>query len=123
MLTQKSTELLDEVELRIQITRLMYIIFKNNADHGFWEGNIEDFNKGEKLMLIVTELAEVLEALRHGNPPDEKVPEFSSEAVEIADAVIRILDYCAAYNIDLVGAILAKHAYNVTRPFKHGKKF
>lgn len=41
---------------------------------------------------------------------------------ELADAVIRILDYCGKENIDIEEAIRIKHEYNKTRPYKHGGK-
>lgn len=41
---------------------------------------------------------------------------------ELADIVIRVLDACAAWNIDIEQAIALKHNYNRTRPFKHGRK-
>ena len=99
------------------------VVHQNNVDHGLWEDGYEKKNKSEMLMLMVTELAEACEALRHGNPPDDKVPEYAGDAVELADCVIIILDYCAAFGIDIGGAIKAKHEYNIKRPYKHGKQF
>jgi NTP pyrophosphatase (non-canonical NTP hydrolase) len=43
-------------------------------------------------------------------------------AIELADCVIRIADFCGKYGIDLAGAINAKAEYNKTRPIKHGGK-
>ena len=40
---------------------------------------------------------------------------------ELADIVIRALDVSRRLGIDIMRAIGAKHAYNVTRPFRHGK--
>lgn len=80
-------------------------------------------NDGEVLMLIVSELAEALEALRCGNPPDEKLPQHSNFVVEIADAFIRILNYAGEKNLDLGQAVIDKMKYNESRPYKHGKKF
>lgn len=39
---------------------------------------------------------------------------------EFADIIIRVLDACAAYGIDIDAAIAEKMAYNATRPYKHG---
>ena len=86
---------------------------------GWWE---KDRNDGELIALMHSELSEALEAYRHGNPPDDKIPEFSGTTAELADCIIRILDYSAARGLDIGGAIIAKMAYNETRPYKHGKK-
>ncbi|MFC3299617.1 hypothetical protein FJV46_10590 [Arthrobacter agilis] len=42
---------------------------------------------------------------------------------EMADVVIRVLDFCGANDIDLESMITEKLAYNASRGFKHGKKF
>ena len=94
-------------------------VHANAVDKGWWD---EDRNDGEMLMLMVTELAEACEALRHGNPPDSHIPEFSGVEAELADVVIRAMDFCAARGYDLGDAIVAKHRYNQTRAIKHGGK-
>lgn len=43
-------------------------------------------------------------------------------ATELADTIIRILDYAAAVGIDIDAAIMAKHTYNKDRPYQHGGK-
>ena len=43
-------------------------------------------------------------------------------AVELADCVIRILDYCGHAGIDIEEASRIKHEYNKTRPYRHGGK-
>ena len=43
-------------------------------------------------------------------------------AVELADCIIRILDYCGHENIDIENVIKIKHEYNKTRSYKHGGK-
>ena len=44
-------------------------------------------------------------------------------AVEIADVVIRCLDFCGLYGIDLAAVVEAKMAFNEGREHLHGKKF
>lgn len=94
-------------------------IHANAQAKGFWE----NANIAEKLLLIHQELSEATEALRQNNPPDDKIPAYRSFSVELADVVIRVIDLAGGMGIDLAGAIVAKHEYNLTRQYKHGKAF
>lgn len=81
-------------------------------------------NVGEVIALMHSELSEALEAARQGYPKDEKLPQHSNFTVELADTVIRILNYAGEKNLQLAQAILDKMEYNESRPHKHGgKKF
>lgn len=71
-------------------------------------------NKGETLMLIVTEVAEAMEGARK-NLMDDHLPHRKMEEVELADAVIRAIDHCNIHGFDLLGALFEKHEYNKTR--------
>ena len=42
---------------------------------------------------------------------------------ELADSIIRIMDLAAYKGIDLEQHIKAKNRYNLTRQYKHGKKY
>jgi NTP pyrophosphatase (non-canonical NTP hydrolase) len=95
-------------------------IYKNAVEHGFWKGEVND---GERMALIHAEISEALEALREGNPSSNKIMEFSNLEEELADAVIRIMDYAFGKDLDVAGAILAKIEYNKDREFMHGKTF
>lgn len=68
----------------------------------------------QKLMLIVSEVAEAMEGDRK-SLMDDKLPHRPMREVELADAVIRIFDLAGAYNMDLGGAIAEKLAYNAQR--------
>jgi len=102
----------------VNLSRLAKEFHDNAVAHGFWENP----NKGERIALMHSELSEALEAVRKPGP-DDKCPEFSGEVVELADALIRILDYCEHYSLPIEAATLAKHEYNKKRPYKHGKQF
>ena len=91
-------------------------------------------NLPEALMLVVSELSEALEALRE-MPSDSDLEDLSivttyqdkksphGFCMEIADAIIRLLDISASCRIDIMSAIIFKMHYNETRPYKHGKNF
>ncbi len=88
-------------------------------DKGF---DIENENESQQIMLMVTELAEAVEAIRHGNPRS-KITSTSQVAEELADCIIRILHYCAAKKLNIGEAVIQKMIYNETREYKHGKAF
>lgn len=80
-------------------------------------------NKAEKLALIHSEISEALEGIRKPGP-DKHCPEFTNEEIELADAIIRIMDYAKYFDLRLPEALIAKLQYNKTREHKHGgKKF
>jgi len=72
--------------------------------------------------LMHSELSESLESVRHGEPADDKIPEFTGVAAEMADTVIRIMDYAEKYNVPVAEAIVAKIAMNKGRAYRHGGK-
>ena len=90
-------------------------------EKGWWKG---ERNDGELICLMHSELSEALEAARHGNPPDDKIPDFNGIEAELADTIIRIMDFAAAKNHKVAEALVAKVHFNKTRSYKHsGKRF
>lgn len=47
---------------------------------------------------------------------------LTNEEEELADTIIRALDYAKRRNLNIGKAVAVKHAYNVTRPYRHGGK-
>lgn len=89
-------------------------------EKGFWD---KERNVPEMIALVHSELSEALEALRSGNPPDRDVPEFTNFEVELADAVVRIMDMSKGLGLDVAGALEAKIKFNRTRERLNGKTF
>jgi NTP pyrophosphatase (non-canonical NTP hydrolase) len=73
-----------------------------------------DRNKGELMMLMVSEIAEAMEGVRK-DLMDDKLPHRKAVEVELVDCLIRIFDYAGEYNLDLDGAFHEKNAYNDVR--------
>ena len=71
-------------------------------------------NHGELLALIHSEISEALEADRKGLM-DDKLPHRNGVEVELADALIRILDTAAGLGLDIGGAFVEKMAFNAQR--------
>lgn len=71
-------------------------------------------NKGEMLMLIVSEISECMEGERK-DLQDTHLPHRKMAEVELADTLIRIFDYAAAHGYDVDGAFREKMRYNATR--------
>lgn len=109
-----------ENEFRKSFKAMQTRIHQDNVAKGFWDG---ERNDGETLMLVVSELSEALEYLRKGNGNSDHIPNFTGVEEEMADVVIRVMDFCEERGHRLSDAIIEKLAYNRTRPFKHGKKF
>ena len=67
----------------------------------------------EKLLLIVSEVCEAQDALRNNDR--------ENEAEEVADILIRTLDYAAWRGINLDREVAAKLGKNRSRPRLHGR--
>jgi len=107
------------LEYHPSIAELQKRIHKTAVEHGWWE---EDRQAPECIALMHSELSEALEAYRDGNPMSEKIAPFSQIEEELADVIIRVLDYAEQNSFEIGKALAAKMTYNETRPFRHGGK-
>ena len=91
-------------------TDLAELIHQTAKDKGFWD---TERNMGEMLMLVISELAEALEAHRDGSPAlyIEENGKPEGTVVKLADAVIRCLDILQyKWNFqDTIGERMAEH--------------
>ena len=116
-------------------------IHKQNKDLGWWNDlyTNEDLTNlpgepfvrdvPELLIMVHSEVTEAFEGYRK-NLKDDHLPKYDSLTVELADALIRILDIAGGLGLDLSNAVADKLAYNASRAdhkkenrlLKNGKK-
>lgn len=120
------------------LARMAHEVEQVNRANGWQEEPRPSF--GDEMALLHSEVSEALEAFRvwgladatgcpsgdtdctvdcgrcKGNPKPEGV------GSEFADVLIRLLDNCHKYGIDLAAEYERKLAYNRTRGYRHGGK-
>lgn len=125
----------------MEINKFVREAHENAVKHGWWE-NPPSF--GETVALCHSELSEALEEYRGGMPmayvedssgdqfgswiPEENPEKWEGKkpegvAVEMADCMIRIMDWFGSHpELDLEAILAAKHAYNKGRSYRHDGK-
>jgi hypothetical protein len=94
------------------------------ANEKWWRdpvtGEPKDRNRAEMLMLTVSELAEAMEGDRK-NLMDDHLPQYPMYAVELVDAMIRIMDQLGHFKtadgreVNAEQIFIAKMEYNARR--------
>jgi len=103
---------------------------KTGADLRSAIGEAPKRNVPEQLCLIHSEVSEAMEGYRK-DMMDDHLPDRPMIEVELADAVIRIMDLSGGLGLDIAGAIADKLEYNANRAdhrlenrkAENGKKF
>lgn len=130
----------------VNMNELAKEIHENAVAHGWWE---EERSFGEIVALCHSELSEALEEYRAGRPMEYKQvnidcqmcdnrPVMHNEicygyeckeshkpegiAVEMADCLIRILDWFGKEGLDVDRIVQEKMEYNKSRLYRHGGK-
>jgi NTP pyrophosphatase (non-canonical NTP hydrolase) len=132
------------------LNELITRIAKINRDNGWYEDGPQAGGRpfADDIALIHSEASEAYEEFRKGRRPDERYylgtaeqglgasgpsPTKSSnyfgapnkpEGIpsELADIIIRVLDTCDRWNIDIDAVLQEKLAFNATRGYRHGGK-
>ncbi len=108
----------EEIIAAIGYAQMQRLAGKVAEDSGW----TRDLNTGEPLKphfpttaaLIHSEVSEAFEAHRK-NLMSDKLEDTHGTYEELADVVIRVMDYCHRVNVDLADVIIRKMRYNKTR--------
>ena len=93
------------------ITNIQKEVHELAKEKGWWD---KPRSSLEVHALIHSEMSEATEAVREDNS--------TKEMFELADVIIRILDYAEYKGWDMQNVIEMKHEYNKNRPYRHGKE-
>lgn len=122
----KVRDLLDEefegIKERPRINEFSDEVHQNAVKHGWWT-MAPSFP--EVIALCHSELSEALEEYRKDGGArmvyyEDGVPH--GIAFELADVILRILDYCGHMGIDIEKCLEEKNNFNRNRPYRHGGK-
>lgn len=109
-------------------------------EHGWHEGEQDTVDhRLSEIALMHSELGECTEAIRKNNwtmlkpvikelggisKVGDKEFMYVKDTVEdeLADVLIRVLDFCGAEGIDIESHVAKKMEYNKARPYRHGGK-
>lgn len=103
-----------------QIRTMQHAVHSLAVEKGWYES---DQHIGVHLANIHGEVSKLNEAMRDRvRGKSEKIPDFTRAEEAAADIVLRLLDTCEYMGWRLGQAIIAKHEFNKTRPYRHGGK-
>jgi len=97
-------------------------LHKVAVEKGFWPEDVDDIFVAKQLMMIVSEVVEVMEAVRKDKGEEEIAKEFADFIILTLDLYAGMVE--AGYTRESLDYILNKKSdFNKTRPEKHGVRF
>jgi NTP pyrophosphatase (non-canonical NTP hydrolase) len=123
---------IDKVYDLTSLNKIAKLFFLLSTKKGFHSAAMDAMGFGRYISNLHGEVSELWEAFRHESlsKPCDKAKEMEAAGVpvltcaeeEIADIFIRLLELAHILKIDVAYAVSAKHAFNQTRPERHGGK-
>lgn len=97
-----------------------------NIEKGWRGPDVHEVSFGEAMALLHSEVSEALDAYRVYGLEDKTGSHAGAKpegvGSEFADVLIRLLDDCDLFGIDIEAEYERKLAFNRTRPYRHGGK-
>lgn len=135
-MTDNPTTAITEENLHGDLAEIQQWVHEVNLANGWFEA---DRTFGDEVALLHSEVSEMLEDFRSKGDAGAYYMDEGGETYltshqdyegnkplgvpsECADVLIRLLDTCARYDIDLEAEVVAKLKYNATRGHRHGGK-
>jgi len=113
---QQDTDVQDNLHCAVE--DVQFYCHNLALEAGWWHdihtGELKERNVGEAIALVHSELSEALEAYRK-DLMDDHLTHRKGLEVELADAIIRILDLAGGLGLDVGGALVEKLLYNTKR--------
>ena len=121
----------------MDLNQLTKDIHKTARSKGWWDEEIIETTNcpkiiprsiGDQFANFHAEISEAWEEYRNGHGMNEIYYKSDNPSkpegvpIELADCIIRILDTCGAYGIDIEEALRIKMEYNKNREYRHGGK-
>lgn len=115
-MTEAEDQILYDASKKLKIMQDM--IHGANVSKGWWSdletGKRKERNPLELICLMHSELSEAMEGVRK-DLMDDHLTNRKMVEVELADTIIRILDFAGGFDLDVAGAVYEKFRYNETR--------